>query len=56
MTGYVDRKTWEGIGYQKAMSAQAAQLQRSLGLADKAVEEAHKATPEERRKSLESDL
>lgn len=56
VTGYVDRKTWEGIGYQKAMSAQAALLSRSLGLADKAVEEAKKATPEERRKSLESDL
>lgn len=56
VTGYVDRKTWEAIGYQKAMADQAAQLSRSLGLADKAVEEARAATPTERRNSLESDL
>lgn len=56
VTGQIDKKTWEASGYQKAMADQALQLQRSLGLADKAVEEAKKATPEERRKSLESDL
>lgn len=54
--GKVDQKTWEESGRKKAMAEQAALLSRSLGLADKAVEEAKKATPEERRKSLESDL
>ena len=54
--GRVDQKTWEESGRKKAMAEQAALLQQSIARADKAVEEAKKATPEERRKSLESDL
>jgi len=52
----VDEATWKASGYREAMAEQAAQMSRSIGLADKAVEEARAAPPTERRNSLESDL
>lgn len=47
-----DQRTWETSGYNKAMQEQLALMNQHLASADKSVEEANKATPEERRKSL----
>lgn len=56
LTGKVDQSEWKRQGYQQALDEQMAALNVSLGLADKAVDEARKASPEERHKSLQEGI
>jgi hypothetical protein len=55
ITGRIDQETWRKAGYKEALEEQTRILQASLEAADKAVEEAKNATPEERRGSLKDD-
>lgn len=55
ITRKIDQTTWERSGYQKAMLDQLKANNESIGAAKQAVEEAKKATPEERRESLKND-
>lgn len=48
----VDQTQWKTSGYNKAMQEQLALCNEHLASADKAIDEAKKATPEERRKEL----
>jgi hypothetical protein len=56
LTRRVDQKEWEAAGYAAAVDAQMAELKRNLGRADAAAKEAQAATPEDRAKSLGSEL
>ncbi len=53
VTGKVDQKTWEESGYRKRMAEEAAQLQKSLGLAKAAATEVSQKTDEQVLKDLE---
>lgn len=52
----IDQSHWEASGYQKAMADELALANKSIGLAEQAVADAKKMTPEERRKELGGDV
>lgn len=51
-----DQAQWEASGYKQAMADQLTQINASVGIATASFEEASKATPEERRRSLKEPI
>jgi hypothetical protein len=52
LSAQVSQAQWQALGYENAVTAQMAALQKSLGLADQAVEDAGKASDAELHKDL----
>lgn len=56
IASYVDRQEWKRQGKLEAAQEQADIWKQTVGLADKAVTTAQKATPQERKDVLGQDL
>lgn len=52
----IDKAEWVRLGKLEAAKEQAEIWKKTVGLADKAVTQAKKATPEERKDILEQDI
>jgi protein-disulfide isomerase-like protein with CxxC motif len=52
----VEQSKWEAEGYRKAVADELAAISVSVGVAKEAFEEASKATPEDRRRSLKDPI
>jgi len=51
-----DQKQWEASGYRKAMAAELAAINASIGLAEQDLKDAAAMTPEERRRALKEPV
>lgn len=56
ITRKIDQTDWEASGYRKSMADELAEINASVGIATASFEEAAKATPEERRRSLKEPI
>lgn len=56
ITRKIDQSQWETSGFKKAMAAELAAINASVGIAKASFDEAAKATPEDRRRSLREPI
>lgn len=56
ITRQIDKAQYEASGYRKAMADELAAIGASVGVAKASFDEASKATPEERRRSLKEPI
>jgi len=52
----IEQRQWEASGYRKAMVDELTAINASVGIARASFDEAAKATPEERRRSLKEPI
>lgn len=52
----VEQSKWEAEGYRKAVADELRGIEASVGVAKASFDEAAKATPEERRRSLKEPI